>query len=104
MCFSWAVTAQVKPSDSASVSIRKDYSLPNPTRYEPFYDAVTGMYYLYPKIGNTVIGAPIVLTPKEYANYTLNKSLRDYYEKNLPLIIFTKKIKKRQKRKGLSKQ
>lgn len=101
MCFSWVVTAQVKPSDSASVSIRKDYSLPNPTRYEPFYDAVTGMYYLYPKIGNTVIGAPIVLTPKEYASYTLNKSLRDYYEKKSATNNLYKEDKKEAEKKGL---
>jgi len=25
-------------------------------------------------------GAPIVLTPKEYSTYTLNNSLKDYYQ------------------------
>ena len=77
LCFSALFLAQQKPSDTANISIRKDYALPNPTRYEAFYDVKTGMYYLYPKIGNTITGAPIVLTPKEYSTYTLNNSLKD---------------------------
>ena len=101
LCCSWAAFAQVKPSDSASVSIRKDYSLPNPTRYEPFYDASTGMYYLYPKIGNVVTGAPIVLTAKEYANYTLSNSLKAYYENKSAANNLYKEDKKEAQKKGL---
>jgi hypothetical protein len=71
-----------KTYDSTSISIRKDFLCPILRRYEPFYDVKTGMYYLYPKIGNTVVGAPIVLTPKEYSEYNLNKQLTDYYQKN----------------------
>jgi hypothetical protein len=80
MCFSAGFCA-TKPADSASISIRKDF-LCLILRYEPFYDVKTGMYYLYPKIGNTVVGAPIVLTPKEYSQYNLNKQLTGYYQKN----------------------
>ena len=100
-CFSWALFAQVKPSDSASISIRKDYSLPNPTRYEPFYEASTGMYYLYPKIGNIVTGAPIVLTAKEYANYTLSNSLKEYYDSKSAANNLYKEDKKDAQKKGL---
>lgn len=77
LCFSVAAAAQVKPSDS--ISVREDYSLPNPTRYEAFYDVTSGMYYLYPKIGNVVIGAPTVMTVKEYQAYVMSNQLADYY-------------------------
>ena len=101
MCISALVFAQQKPADSASISIRKDFSLPNPTKYEPFYDVKTGNYYLYPKIGNTVVGAPIVLTPKEYAQYNLNKQLTGYYQKKLGDINLYKEDKKDAEKKGL---
>ena len=55
--------AQEKPSDS--INIRKDYRLPDPKTYESYYDVSTGMYYLYPKVGNVVVGAPVVMTPAE---------------------------------------
>lgn len=99
--FSLSVSAQVKPSDSTTMSIRKDYSLPNPTRYEHFYDINSGMYYLYPKIGNVVVGAPLVLTPKEYANYNLNNSLRDYYQKKASANVLYQQDQKEAEKKGL---
>ncbi len=86
LCFSALVFAQQKPMDSTQISVRKDFSLPNPTRYEPFYDVKTGMYYLYPKIGNTVVGAPIILTSKEYSDYQLKKQLTNYFQKKLLFI------------------
>ncbi|WP_188617474.1 T9SS outer membrane translocon Sov/SprA [Cloacibacterium rupense] len=101
MCFSAMVFAQQKPADTANISIRKDYSLPNPTKYEPFYDIKTGMYYLYPKIGNTVVGAPIVLSPKEYSDYFLNKQLTNYYQKKLAGTNLYKEDKKEAEKKGL---
>ncbi|HPZ25140.1 MAG TPA: hypothetical protein PKV58_04355, partial [Kaistella sp.] len=68
LCFSFATTfAQVKPSDSSSV--RQDFSLPNPIRYEAFYDVQSGMYILYPKIGNMVVGNPVSMTSAEYHQY-----------------------------------
>ena len=101
LCFSALFYAQQKPSDTANISIRKDYALPNPTRYEAFYDVKTGMYYLYPKIGNTVTGAPIVLTPKEYSTYTLNNSLKDYYQQKAFGGNLYKEDKKEAEKKGL---
>lgn len=101
VCFSTLVFAQQKPADSTTISIRKDFSLPNPTKYEPFYDVKTGMYYLYPKIGNTVVGAPIVLTPKEYAEYNLNKQLNNYYQKKLSGTNIYNEDKKEAQKKGL---
>lgn len=71
--------SQTKPTDSASV--QKEYTLPDPTRYESFYDIETGMYFLYPKIGNTIIDKPIAMTLEEYSSFILSNKLRDYYEK-----------------------
>ncbi len=70
--------AQVKPSDSSSV--RQDFSLPNPIRYEAFYDVPSGMYFLYPKIGNMVVGNPVSMTSAEYYQYMLSNQLSDYYK------------------------
>uniref|UniRef100_UPI002683B51B T9SS outer membrane translocon Sov/SprA n=1 Tax=Kaistella daneshvariae TaxID=2487074 RepID=UPI002683B51B len=72
-----SVFAQVKPSDSASV--RQDFSLPNPTRYEAFYDVSSGMYILYPKIGNIVVGNPVSMTSAEYQKYMLTNEISEYY-------------------------
>ncbi|OWK73447.1 cell surface protein SprA [Flavobacteriaceae bacterium JJC] len=78
LCFSFAtVSAQVKPSDSSSV--RQDYPLPDPIRYDAFYDVASGMYFLYPKIGNMVVGNPVSMTSAEYHQYMLNNQLSEYY-------------------------
>ncbi|WP_379968679.1 cell surface protein SprA [Epilithonimonas sp. UC225_85] len=73
------IFAQDSPSDSL-ISVRKDFSLADPIRYDAFYDIGTGMYYLYPKVGNTVVGSPIAMTFEEYKNYTMENNLRSYYE------------------------
>ena len=78
-----SVIAQVKPSDSASV--RKDYSLPDPTRYEAFYDVSSGMYILYPKIGNVIVGNPVSMTSAEYQKYMLSNEISEYYREKSSL-------------------
>lgn len=84
MCFSCATLfAQVKPSDS--ISVRQDFSLPNPIRYEAFYDIPSGMYFLYPKIGNMVVGNPVSMTPSEYYQYMLDNQLSEYYKEKSAL-------------------
>lgn len=99
--FSFAKTAaQAIPQDS--ISIRKDFSLPNPTRYEAFYDVETGMYFLYPKIGNTVVGAPTVMTVKEYQAYVMSSQLADYYrEKSENYNVIFRKDQTEAQKKGL---
>ncbi len=52
LCMSVSAFAQVQ-KDTAI--IRKQYEVADPTRYEAYYDIKTGMYYVYPKIGNTII-------------------------------------------------
>jgi len=68
----------VKPSDS--VIIRQDYSLPSPVRYEAFYDVNSGMYYVYPKVGNLITGEPIAMTAEEYHQYIMSNTLSNYYQ------------------------
>ena len=99
--FSFAkTTAQALPQDS--ISIRKDFSLPNPTRYEAFYDVETGMYFLYPKMGNTVIGAPTVMTVREYQDYVMSSQLADYYrEKSANYNVIFRKDQTEAQKKGL---
>lgn len=99
--FSFAKSAaQALPQDS--ISIRKDFSLPNPTRYEAFYDVETGMYFLYPKIGNTVIGAPTVMTVREYQDYVMSTQLADYYrEKSANYNVIFRKDQTEAQKKGL---
>lgn len=93
-------TAQAVPQDS--ISIRKEFSLPNPTRYEAFYDVETGMYFLYPKIGNTVIGAPTVMTVREYQDYVMSTQLADYYrEKSANYNVIFRKDQTEAQKKGL---
>ena len=78
-CCSFAtLNAQEKPSDSASV--RQDFSLPNPMRYEAFYDVTSGMYFLYPKVGNMVVGNPVSMSSAEYHQYMLSNELSEYYK------------------------
>lgn len=73
-----SVSAQVKPSDSTI--IRENYSLPSPVVYDAFYDVTSGMYYVYPKIGNLIIGEPIAMTVEEYKEYMLSNALSSYYQ------------------------
>ncbi len=92
--------AQVLPEDS--ISVRKDFSLPNPTRYEAFYDVESGMYFLYPKIGNTIIGSPTVMTVKEYQAYVMSNQLANYYrEKSENHSVIFRKDQTEAQKKGL---
>ena len=75
--FSLSAYAQQTPENEASV--RQQYELPDPTVYEGFYDIKTGMYYVYPKIGDIVTGPPFVMTPKEYQDFMMMQASRDYY-------------------------
>ena len=49
-------------------------------RYDAFYDVSSGMYILYPKIGNMVVGNPVSMTSEEYNQYMLTNQLSDYYK------------------------
>ncbi|MBW8362763.1 MAG: cell surface protein SprA [Kaistella sp.] len=70
--------AQVLPADS--IVVKKDYVLPDPTQYEGFYDIKTGMYYVYPKIGDVITGTATVMTPEEYQDFVAANQARLFYE------------------------
>lgn len=69
--------AQEKKSDS--ISVRTEFSLPNPIKYDAYYDIASNMYYLYPKVGNMVTGNPVAMTPREYQDYVKTNQLSSYY-------------------------
>lgn len=92
--------AQEEVKDTPSV--RKDFSLPNPIRYEAFYDIASGSYFLYPKVGNITTGTPIVMTPKEYQSYVMSNHLGDYYrQKSNDNDLLHRKDKSEAEKKGL---
>lgn len=94
------ISAQITPSDS--VMVKKDFTLPNPTRYEAFYDVKSGMYYVYPKIASTITGSPMVMTVKEYQNYVMRNQMSDYYrEKSANNSLLYRKDQTDAQKKGL---
>lgn len=86
---------------SSDVIKNKEFSLPNPTKYEAFYDIKSGMYYLYPKVGNLVIGSPISMTPEQYSLYIQNKQIVDYFKEKANSDIAQDRTQEEKKRKGL---
>lgn len=70
------------PNDSGEegIDIKKDYKLPDPTSYEGVYDVDTNMYFVYPKVGNIIVGEPMVMTVQEYQVFKIKESAREYYK------------------------
>ncbi|WP_313093869.1 T9SS outer membrane translocon Sov/SprA [Chryseobacterium flavum] len=82
--------------------IRKEYEVADPTWYEAYYDIKTGMYYVYPKIGNTITGPPTAMSPEEYKEYMLATQTRAYYkEKSDKYSLLFRKDKTDARKKGL---
>ncbi|WP_390882220.1 cell surface protein SprA [Chryseobacterium indoltheticum] len=61
------------------VSIKKDYEVTDPTYYEAYYDVKIGMYYVYPKIGNTITGPPVAMSPEDYKEFMLAEQSKAFY-------------------------
>ena len=76
LCISIGASAQ-QVRDTAI--IKKDYQLADPTQYEAYYDIKTGMYYVYPKVGNTFTGPPVAMSPEDYKLFMLATQSRAYY-------------------------
>lgn len=92
--------AQQQKKDTAI--IRKEYEVADPTRYEAYYDIKTGMYYVYPKVGNTITGPPTAMSPEEYKEYMLATQTRAYYkEKSEKYNLLFRKDKTDARKKGL---
>jgi len=60
-------------------SIRKNYEVTDPTYYEAYYDIKTGMYYVYPKIGNTITGPGVAMSPDDYKEFMLAEHSKAFY-------------------------
>ena len=87
---------------SSEMIENKEFLLPNPTRYEAFYDIKAGVYYLYPKIGNLVVGSPMVMKPEEYSIYLQNQQVKEYFREKGESNIIRERTKNEKKRKGLA--
>lgn len=101
LCMSVSVFAQQRPVRDTAI-IKKDYQLADPTQYEAFYDIKTGMYYVYAKVGNTLVGPPTAMSPEEYKEFMLASQSRAYYkEKSDRYSLMFRKDKSDAAKKGL---
>lgn len=83
-------------------SIKKNYEITDPTYYEAYYDIKTGMYYVYPKVGNTVTGPPVAMSPEDYKEFMLAEQSRAFYkDKSDRYSLMFRKDKSDAARKGL---
>ncbi|WP_018675287.1 cell surface protein SprA [Riemerella columbina] len=100
MLLSTKTYAQTEPDKNAK---SPKLTMPNPIRYEAFYDIQQGLYFLYPKVGNVVSGTPIAMTPEEYASYVRTQGLRAYYKEKSSDhdLLNNRKDKKDAEKKGL---
>ncbi|MFL9835104.1 cell surface protein SprA [Chryseobacterium sp. ST-37] len=84
------------------VSIKKNYEVTDPTYYEAYYDVKIGMYYVYPKIGNTITGPPIAMSPEDYKEFMLAEQSKAFYrEKSDQYNLMFRKDKSDAAKKGL---
>lgn len=82
--------------------IKKDYQLADPTQYEAYYDIKSGMYFVYPKVGNTITGPPTAMSPEDYKEFMMAEQTRAYYkEKSDRYSLMFRKDKTDAARKGL---
>lgn len=100
LCMSVSAFAQQGKNDT--LIIRKQYEVADPTRYDAYYDIKTGMYYVYPKIGNTITGPPTAMSPEEYKEYMLATQTKAYYkEKSDKYNLLFRKDRSDARKKGL---
>lgn len=58
-----------------------DLRSPENIKADTVYDAKTNTYIIGKRVGDGYLSAPIIMTAEEYQQWTLQKSLRDYYRK-----------------------
>jgi cell surface protein SprA len=102
LCVSVMTFAQQRPPVRDTAIIKKDYQLADPTQYEAYYDIKTGMYFVYPKVGNTITGPPTAMSPEDYKEFMMAEQTRAYYkEKSDRYSLMFRKDKTDAARKGL---
>lgn len=83
-------------------SVKKDYEVTDPTYYEAYYDVKTGMYYVYPKIGTTITGPGVAMSPEDYREFMLAEQSKAFYrEKSERYNLMFRKDKTDAAKKGL---
>lgn len=89
-------------TDQQGFSIKKNYPVTDPTYYEAYYDIKTGMYYVYPKIGNVITGPGVAMSPEDYKDFMLAQQAKAYYkDKSDRYSLMFRKDKSAAARKGL---
>ncbi|WP_066680000.1 MULTISPECIES: cell surface protein SprA [unclassified Chryseobacterium] len=84
------------------ISIKKNYEVTDPTYYEAYYDVKIGMYYVYPKIGNTITGPPVAMSAEDYKEFMLAEQSKAFYrEKSNQYNLMFRKDKTDAAKKGL---
>lgn len=58
-----------------------DLRQPDNLKGDTTYDATTGSYTIGTKLEDSYLNAPILMTPEEYQEFTLQKSLQQYYRR-----------------------
>ena len=68
------------PQDEDDLKQRSmDLRDPDNLTTDTVYDPKTGNYTIGTKLGDSYLNAPLLMTPEEYQEWTLQKSLRNYY-------------------------
>ena len=65
----------------AEDELAADLSTPDNVRTEAEYDIESGCYIIRTKVGDFAVATPFMLTPEQYGNMELRKSMRTYFNK-----------------------
>lgn len=65
----------------AEDELAADLSTPDNVRTEAEYDIESGCYIIRTKVGDFEVATPFMLTPEQYGNMELRKSMRTYFNK-----------------------
>lgn len=65
----------------AEDELAADLSTPDNVRTEAEYDIESGCYIIRTKVGDFEVATPFMLTPEQYGNMDLRKSMRTYFNK-----------------------
>lgn len=69
-----------------------DLTTPSNIKTQAEYDPETGFYVVRTKVGDFDVATPFMLTPAQYNNWQLRRSMQQYYrERNLALVTETEK-------------
>ncbi len=77
----WPVQKMVPMVANDMLKKSADLKLPENIIEEVVYRDSLGYYVLGYKIGNSYVGVPVYLTPKEYQEWTLKKGMKEFWKK-----------------------